>query len=367
MFLAIAENMQLIEKVSKNEKELIEQFTRNLPYLLKGFKVRGIKAQPKGINNYDWDLTAEIIAGKIRKKLVFEIKTIGEPKSAMVSIPILESATKSVKNSYPVFVSGYISERTRKLLKERDIGYMDLTGNIFLKFDDVWMDRSAPESFKRERRALKQIIAPKATRVLRTLLTRPNEEMKITDLARLCSMSPGGIYWVVRLLEEKGYVERDSNKRVILIRPDELLDDWAKSWDIRKNSWTTYFSFEKNPEALMRKIAEFGNNRKLDYAFTLMAGSSLVAPFVRFQDVWMYSDSDEKEWIEGLDLRPVTTGGNLMIIKPYDGGVFMDAQSIKDINVVSNIQLYVDLYNYAARGREQAEFLKERMIKFKER
>jgi hypothetical protein len=31
---------------------------------------------------------------------------------------------------------------------------------------------------------------------------------------------------------------------------------------------------------------------------------------------------------------------------------------------VSNVQLYVDLYNYPARGREQADFLRERKIGF---
>jgi len=32
--------------------------------------------------------------------------------------------------------------------------------------------------------------------------------------------------------------------------------------------------------------------------------------------------------------------------------------------VVGDVQLYLDLYQYPARGREQAEFLRERRLKF---
>lgn len=61
-------------------------------------------------------------------------------------------------------------------------------------------------------------------------------------------------------------------------------------------------------------------------------------------------------------MKPVDGGGNLVLVKPYDEGVFMDLQEFEGVRVVSNIQLYVDLYNYAARGREQAEFLRERKL-----
>jgi len=53
-----------------------------------------------------------------------------------------------------------------------------------------------------------------------------------------------------------------------------------------------------------------------------------------------------------------------MLVEPYDEGVFWGIQMINGIKVVANIQLYVDLFNYPARGREQAEFLREKKIKF---
>ena len=46
-----------------------------------------------------------------------------------------------------------------------------------------------------------------------------------------------------------------------------------------------------------------------------------------------------------------------------DEGIFYAIQKIRDKNVVSNVQLYLDLYNYKGRGREQAEYLRDKAIK----
>ena len=177
-------------------------------------------------------------------------------------------------------------------------------------------------------------------------------------------MSPAGAYWVVRLLEDMGFVERDPSKRAVLVKPKELLDAWASSWSMDKNTTTSYFSFERTPEALMKKVAAVSKQKGLSYAFTLMAGASFVAPFVRFQDVWLYFDGEEDDWTEALDLKPVDGGGNIVLVRPYDEGVFAGLQVVEGVKVVSDVQLYVDLYNYPARGREQADFLRERKMGF---
>ena len=65
-----------------------------------------------------------------------------------------------------------------------------------------------------------------------------------------------------------------------------------------------------------------------------------------------------------LGLHTVEFGGNVHLLRPYDEGVFYRLRSPQGIAVVGNIQLYLDLYKYPARGREQAEFLREKEIGF---
>ncbi|PJA56064.1 hypothetical protein CO165_00260, partial [Candidatus Roizmanbacteria bacterium CG_4_9_14_3_um_filter_33_18] len=67
--------------------------------------------------------------------------------------------------------------------------------------------------------------------------------------------------------------------------------------------------------------------------------------------------------------KEVVDGANVELYIPYDEGVFYRIQKIstsfvKEAPVVSNIQLYMDLFNNPARGAEQAEHLREIKLGF---
>jgi hypothetical protein len=354
--------MNPIEKAPSNERETVDRLVSELPRLLEGLDIVKTEVLPKARGGVRPDLVVDVRFGRQTKRLVVEVKTLGEPRLAAQAIAHLGQSVRTIDNGYPVFASGYVGGSARRLCRESGVGYIDLLGNVYLRFGGVLIDRLAQGSFEAERRGLKQLFAPKATRVVRALLLDPERPARITDLAVGCSMSPAGVYWVVRLLEDMGFVERDRSKRVVLVKPKELLDAWASSWGMDRNASTGYFSFERTPEALVKKVASVSKRRDLPYALTLMAGASLVAPFVRFQDVWMYVGGDEAAWVEALDLKPVDGGGNIVLVRPYDEGVFAGLQVVDGIKVVSDVQLYVDLYNYPARGREQAEFLRGRRL-----
>jgi len=142
------------------------------------------------------------------------------------------------------------------------------------------------------------------------------------------------------------------------------LDTWRESYSFENNSIKSFYTFEKNKEVLFKKIEEQSNSIESQYALTLHSGASFVAPFVRYTDIHMYIESKIDQWIKKLDLRPVESGANIYLITPYDEGVFQGLQIINGKKIVSNIQLYLDLYNYPSRGREQADFLREQKIKF---
>ncbi len=52
-------------------------------------------------------------------------------------------------------------------------------------------------------------------------------------------------------------------------------------------------------------------------------------------------------------------GGNLWLITPKDGGVFQETQKAGSFNLVSDIQIYLDLLPVGQRGPEQAQALRE--------
>jgi hypothetical protein len=352
------------KKMPRTEPETIDELVAILAQLLDGLTIEKVERDVNLGEDEVADMVVQVRRGGLRRRLLIEVRTLGEPRLAAQAITKLRGLQGLARDGIPVFAARYVSESSRRICKAVGVGYIDLVGNVFLQFGAVLIDREAGASLGLERRGVKQLTAPKATRVVRALLDSPKVPVRITDLARRCSMTPGGVYQVVRLLEDKGYIERDSTKRVRLVKPGELLDAWAGLWSIQRNTIATYFSLERTPGAIMESVARVGGRGKRDYAFTMMAGAYLVAPFVRFVDVWFYITGDTAWWVRELDLRPVEAGGNVHLVIPYDEGVLMDRHEVEGAWVVSDVQLYVDLYNYPARGREQAQFLREKRIRF---
>ncbi|MCL4421164.1 MAG: type IV toxin-antitoxin system AbiEi family antitoxin [Candidatus Thermoplasmatota archaeon] len=346
-----------------NERETITAFTKKLPSLLPNMNIGDISLEVPIDDRNRADVMVQVRTGNLKKYLLIEVKSSGEPRIVQGSIYQLKNLVGSNKGTYPVFVAPYISERSREILASENIGYIDLIGDVYLKFDSVLVDRISNAEKETERHLSRSIFANKATRVIRAILNAPNKGWKITELANMCKMSPAGVYFVINQLEDKAYISREKDKSIKLVDSKRLLKDWASNWTVEKSRSIGFFSFAKNPEEIISKVVKAGDELNLKYAFTGMAGASMVSPFVRYNDVWVYVSGDIDDIVKKLDLRPTTFGANIRIFEPYDEGIFMDSREIRGVKVVSDIQLYIDLFTYPARGQEQAEKILEKNIK----
>lgn len=89
-----------------------------------------------------------------------------------------------------------------------------------------------------------------------------------------------------------------------------------------------------------------------------------MAPFMRSKRVFVYIEKNIEAVARELDLKTVSSGANVVFLEPYDEGVFYGCQKINGENIVSDIQLYLDLRSYKERGEEAADFiLNERLRK----
>ncbi len=348
------------------EREVVSRVAGILHLLVPNLTVESEEINPQSLNETKPDIAAVLRYNDFRKRVFIEVKSIGEPKMVEQAVTQLKRFSRSSPGSYLMFAAPYLSKRARELCREEGIGYLDLEGNVFVESGPILVDRTGNRERTLNKRNMRGIFAPKATRVIRELISRQPARARVTDLAKICDMSPAGVYFVIRSLEEKGYVSRDMDKSIILREPRQLLIDWASNWSLEKNTINRFFSFETDSNTLGEKIAKAAKKLDVKYALTGLAGASKVAPYVRYDDVWLYAKGDVEGLIKELDLRPVTSGANVVILRPYDDGVFSGARALGNVQVVSDVQLFVDLYSYPARGREQAEMLMEKAIKFQE-
>lgn len=83
---------------------------------------------------------------------------------------------------------------------------------------------------------------------------------------------------------------------------------------------------------------------------------------VRYQQVMAYVGGEIQELVEPLMIKPVPSGANVLLLSPYDEGVFYRTQEVEGHKLVSPIQMYLDLLGYRGRGEEAAQALFEQII-----
>jgi hypothetical protein len=310
-----------------------------------------------------WDLTLAVGSGKTARRILVECKSVGEPRYLAQAITRLMLATRRLPRAYPVVAAPYISPEGQRLCKDAGVGYVDLAGNAFLRFDGVLVDRRSPDRPAREKSRLKRLFSPKSSRVLRVLLEQPQMEWTLVRLAAEAAISLRTAHLVINAIDEKAFVDKRRGA-IRLQQPGALLDLWGENYRVDEHRRSTHYSLIRNPRELAATLASQASVQKGRLALTLHSGAALVAPFVRSPDVHAYFRGDVDRLVKAVDLRPVESGGNVHLLVPNDDGVFYRTQPVDHVPVVCNTQLYLDLLHYPARGREQAEELRRQKLRY---
>jgi len=321
------------------------------------------------------DLLADVRVNSENFKLIIEIKSPGEPRQVRATVQQLLEYKEQLKYSgtvsgiipkvksqiYGIVAAPYITEDSARICKENNIGYIDLAGNCFLKFSKVFIERKNYPNPYKEKRIVKSIFAPKASRILRVMLSIPRKSWQLQELAKEADVSLGQAYKVKERMLNLEYASEE-NKNIVLKRPEELLAKWSEEYSFKKNKLYDYFSFGE-PRNIEEKIANYCEKNNITYALTLFSGLALVAPYARYTRVFVYIKEKVQGVVSALELRAVDSGPNITILEPYDDGVFYGLQTVDGMQVVVNIQLYLDLASYKGRGEESARFLLDQKIK----
>lgn len=192
------------------------------------------------------------------------------------------------------------------------------------------------------------------------LIHNYEQALTVREFSALSGLSLGFISKFSNLLRGKGFLKL--GRKLQVMGASQLLDILRDLYFFEGNTLVSYYSPDSTDE-ILKKIKQAGKKQK--YALTRMCGASLVAPYVRYQLVDFYvEDTDAMAyWKKYLKLVDVEISGNVNLVIPQDSKILAQIQGIKGWSVVNNIQLYLDLYKYPARGREQAEYLREQVLK----
>ena len=311
------------------------------------------------------DLLVEVVYGDNQKTLVCEVERNAEPLQARNAIYQLKQYISALPDAIPVFIAPYISPRTAQLCRDEQVCYLDLAGNCHLTFDYFYIHVEGKPNPLANSRTLRSLYQPKAESVLRVLLTPPLRPWRVQSLAKEANVSIGQAHKVKELLLDREWLT-DTREGVLLTRPTELLADWVQHYRFQKHQATQFYTLTGLDE--FERILSVGcRQRDIPCAFTAFAAAARYAPYAVTQRTMAYVDQT-LEAVQQLllhpilQLAPVTTGANVVLLTPYDEGVFYGAQDRGDVQIASPVQIYLDLQHTGGRGQEAAEVLLEKVL-----
>jgi hypothetical protein len=310
------------------------------------------------------DLLVRFRMGAEAKTLICEVRPLGQPRYIREAITRLKNLPAEHPGAYALAAAPYVSPQSAALLRRNGCGYIDLSGNCYLAFDSVLIEKEGKPNLRPAARPLKALFAPRATRVIRALLVERERHWRLEELGRAVGVSLGHVHNVVKRLEDLDWIARGPGGRIRLQEPGALLDAWREAYTYHANSLMGFVAPVGDKRRIMEGLARQATGLGLLYGFTLHAGASLVGPQVRVPTVHCYVGGDPEPLARAMELQAVEGEGSVFLMTPYDHGVFYAPLTKGGLRVVSLPQLYVDLYHYERRGREQADKLRRDAMAF---
>lgn len=308
----------------------------------------------------DW--IAEVCAGDRNWRVVVKGRRLGQPREVRTGVLQLKHFIEQLPNKtscYGVLVAPFISEESARICEEAGIGYADLAGNARLAFDQFFIETHTAENPFRERREVRSLFAPKAARVLRVLLQGPLRPWKVVELADAAQVSLGWVSAVRQQLFAREWAA-DEPGGLRITKPGALLDAWAIGDEWAKRTTTREYSLlSSDPAQLAEKLRDLLGRQP--HAFTQWFAGWLRHPYTIPIVVTAYVTSfpEESAVSEKLLARRVSSSGGLRLVVPKDEGVLRPLQFVRGFNLVSDVQIYLDLQHAGLRGEEQAAELRK--------
>jgi hypothetical protein len=352
------------------EQELIYKIERQLPNIIpSSLEVGSFRSEVNVGNNMEVDILTTLYGPNSSTPINFAI----EVKYTNRLSNLLQAAYQAKKyaeqiDALPMVASTFIGERTRELLKMENVNYLDLAGNLYVNIPklNLYLERIVNKNPFTNTPPLKNIFAAKSSRLARAMLNEPRRSWSMSELSKETELSIGQTFNVLEAMGSEQLAQKKDDNLWSLTDPTALLEAWQKVYPTYKSRKYTFYSYSSN--MLSSQVREVAERKQLPYALGFFSGADMVAPYIRgINKVQFYTDQlSVEKWRDALELKEVGNGGNVEIYVPYDKGVLYGVQmlppGVGDTPVVSNIQLYMDLFNNPARGEEAATHIREEKL-----
>jgi len=312
----------------------------------------------------DWrpDAVITIKGSGTRKssRLLVEYKNDVTPRVASNAAAQLKAFLGRDPEAAGVVIAPWGSRRTREVLRQSGVGFIDPTGNIDLVVENsglvVRVD-GADDNPLGKPAASPNLRGPKAWSLMKTMI-EVKPPYGVRELADAVDTDPGYTSRVIQALAEERLLSRQRRGPVTDVDWRAMLTQLTSTYGLLDANTTSTWIARSAVRSLPQKLA--GSRLQTRWAITGSLGAYLIAPVAVGGGAFIYAD-DPAEVAETLDLLPADSGINVIVARPYGDAAYVRNWLADGATYVSLPQLAADCLTGGGRMPSEGEALVEWM------
>ena len=264
-----------------------------------------------------------------------------------------------------VVVAPWLSRRAQAVLTQAGVGYLDLTGN-------AWLRMARPGLYVRTQGARRDpnpvtrggatVRGPQAGRLVQALVdvTPP---YSVTDLAAMAGVSIGYASRLLTALDGETLIQRGPRGAVTTVDWPALLQRRAEDYTVLVTNTAGGFVASTGARTLFARLPELGAHyRAVTGSFAAAQIVTVAAP----AQLMLYVE-DVDASAAGLDLLAADAGGDVILLHPHDTNLLARVVTQDDVRTVPVSQLTLDCLTGNGRMPAEGEALLEWMTTHEDR
>jgi hypothetical protein len=295
--------------------------------------------------------------------IVVEEKQSVSPRAVLADLSRRVQSARSMGAHLPILlVAPWLSKRTRDLLADADIGYIDLTGNALLRIDNppfFLQTAGAERNPWPQERGRAQLRGAKAARLIRVLVD-VCPPYGVQDLAKATGLTAGYVSRLLDTLYNEGLVERASRGPVESVDIVSLIRRWAGYYDVLESNESVGFISAGDLGKVLEMLAAdrgLGTRNVITGSFAARRLAPVAAPSL----LLLYCDAPA---LLGRDLGLLRAdeGADIMLLCPFDSVVYERTLIEDGLRFAGPSQVAVDCLTGIGRMPAEGEAVLDWML-----
>ena len=296
--------------------------------------------------------------------IAVEVRDSLEPRTVVSGLsPQVRTARRMGAHMPFLVIAPWLSRRTRQVLAEQDLNYIDLTGNALLRIDNppFYLQTAGADRDPRPKEPQQaQLRGPKAARLIRALID-VRGPYGVGELSRATGLTPGYVSRLLDTLDREALIERAPRGPVESVDIAGLARRWARFYDVFDSNRALATIAPAGIEGLLEAVSRPGPEDPAMVITGSFAAAAMMPPIAAPALLLAYCERPGELATEHGLLR-AEEGAMCILLSPFDRVACERSEFHGGLTYAAPSQVAVDCLTGNGRMPAEGEALLDWML-----